>query len=74
MSGREKIQDTDLEEIVGGALRWYRGKVSVVGKPEIEYNFSDYYKCTQWIRMNWLGGKQDERCLKALEEAGLVWK
>lgn len=73
MSNRVELNELDLDGVVGGALRWKRGIVSVIGaNPPVEYHFSDYTKCTDYIKNNCMG-VQNEQTLLKLKEEGLVW-
>lgn len=74
MSDRREIQDAELEMVVGGALRWMGGKVWPKNNPTHVYTFSDYEKCTDYIKNHWPGGTHDEKTLQWLEDAGLVKK
>lgn len=73
MDKRVELDDVDVEGVVGGALQWQAGVVTVLGtNPPVQYHYGSYKKCSAWIRENW-SGPQDESCLKKLIAAGLVW-
>ena len=73
MSERRELFDQELENVVGGVLRWKGGVVYPKNDPDATYSYSDYSECQAWIVTNW-SGTQDESCLKAMEAAGLVHK
>lgn len=74
MSNREVINENELIDVVGGALRWQGGKVYPKDNPTHVYTFTDYYACTDYIKNNWPGGTHNEDTLIWLEAAGLVTK
>ncbi|MBR3158563.1 MAG: hypothetical protein IKF14_05605 [Atopobiaceae bacterium] len=74
MAERVQLENQDLENVVGGALRW-KGDGTVYPKdnPNAVYHYNDYAACLAYIKTNWSGGAQNEDTLKMLKEAGLVW-
>lgn len=74
MANRVNLNDAELENVVGGALRWCDGNVYPKDNPSAVYHYSDYTDCMKYIKENWPGGAHNEDTLKMLEEAGLVWK
>jgi len=73
MDKRVQLDDTDLEAVVGGALRWQAGVVTVLGtNPPVQYHYKSYKQCSAWLREHW-NAVQDESCLLALKDEGLVW-
>ena len=73
MTNRIELTDEQMEDVVGGILKWKGGTVYPKGNESAKYSYTDYTKCQQWIVENW-NGVQDEACLKALEAAGYVHK
>lgn len=73
MSDRINLNDDALENVVGGALIWKKGKVYPKDNPDAVYHYSDLDACTAYIKKNWKGGAQTEETLKMLKAAGLVW-
>jgi len=73
MNNRVELNEVDIDGVVGGALRWKKGIVSVIGAvPPVEYHFADYTKCTDFIKNNCMG-VQNEATLLRLKAEGLVW-
>lgn len=72
MAQRELINENELEDVTGGALRWQGGKVYPKDDPTHVYTFTDYEAATDYIKNNWPGGTHNEDTLIWLEEAGLV--
>lgn len=74
MAERVEISGANLENVVGGALRW-KGDGTVYPKdnPSAVYHYSDYAACLAYIKSNWHGGAQNEDTLLMLKDAGLVW-
>ena len=73
MSKREEIiNESSLEDIVGGKLRWQGGYVFPVNDPTHRYKFYNYEEATDYIKNNWGGGEHNEDTLIWLEEAGYV--
>ena len=74
MADRVEINESALENVTGGALRWKSdGKVFPKNDPNAVYAFDSFDACQEWLVTHW-SGIQDERCLKAMEDAGLVHK
>jgi hypothetical protein len=71
MTNREELNEKQVEEVVGGALKWCGGAVWPKDNPSAIYHYTDYYACIAWIQANWTG-KQTEDTLVALMDAGLV--
>ena len=59
--------------IKNGIPVWRNGIVYSPENPGSRYAYEDYDACRQWLLSNWCV-QQDERCLQALEMAGLVHK
>lgn len=74
MADRIEINGNELDNVVGGALRWSKGKVYPKDNPSAVYRYSDYDACVDYIKRNWPGGAQNEDTLKMLMAAGLVRK
>ena len=74
MSDRIELNSQELEDVVGGALRWCGGKVWWKSDTSVKYKYDDYEVCLQWLRQNWGGQAQDDAALRALEKAGLIHK
>lgn len=74
MGKREEINETNLDDVVGGRLRWQGGIVYPVKHPECKYTFTNYEACTDYIKNNWPGGEHNEDTLIWLESHGLVKK
>lgn len=72
MSDRIELNNNELEDVVGGALRWSGGKVWWKNDSSVKYRFDNYEACLQWLRQNWGGQVQDASALRALENAGLI--
>ena len=74
MTNRKEVNFEDLNNVVGGALRW-KGDGTVYPKdnPDAVYHYSDYGECLAFIKLNWHGGAQNEDTLKMLKAAHLVW-
>ena len=74
MANRVELSEEMLESVVGGVLIWGSGKtVAPKDNPNAVYKYTSFTKCMQWIDANW-NAVQDEKCLKAMEAAGLVTK
>lgn len=74
MADRIAINNEDqLEDVVGGALKWSGGKVWPKDKPDVVYHYSDYTACMAYIKAHWPGGAHNEDTLKMLKDAKLVW-
>ena len=73
MADRIELNEQDMENVIGGILKWKGGVVYAKDNPNAKYTFTDYTACQQWILANW-NSAQTEDCLKALEAAGLVHK
>lgn len=73
MSERREVLGEELENIVGGVLKWKDGVVYPKNDPGATYRYTDYSACQAWIVSHW-NGTQDESCLQALEAEGLVHK
>lgn len=74
MSNRIELNEHQVEDVVGGALKWLQsGVVYPKNNPDCKYGYTDYYKCAAWLVANW-NTIQDESCLEAMEKAGLVYK
>ena len=71
MSERIELNNQEMEDVIGGILKWKGGEVWPKDNPSAVYYYNDYYECIAWIQKNWTG-KQDENTLIALEAAGLV--
>ena len=71
MSNRIELNENEMERVQGGVLLWEGGKVYPKDDPDAVYTYTSFTKCMQWIDANW-STVQDEDCLKAMEEAGLV--
>ena len=74
MSERKELNEEMLDDVVGGKLRWQGGYVFPVKDPSHKYRFTDYEKCTDYIKNNWPGGEHNESTLQWLEAAGYVTK
>lgn len=74
MSDRVQLNETELDSVVGGALRWQGGQVYPKDNPSHVYKYSSYTACTDYIKNNWPGGTHNEDTLRWLEDAGLVTK
>jgi len=72
MSDRVEITGAELEDVVGGALRWAGGMVWNKANPTVRYGYDNYEACLQWLRANWGGQVQDDAALQALLNAGLI--
>ncbi len=73
MSNRVELNEMEAENVVGGVLKWKAGVVYPKDNPDAKYSYVNYTECQQWILANW-NKKQDESCLQALEDYGLVHK
>lgn len=73
MSDRIQLSDQEMEDVVGGALRWKNGEVWPKNDPSCVYEYFDYGACKAWIVNNW-NDTQDERTLEAMASQGLVRK
>ena len=74
MSDRINLNDAELEDVVGGALKWSGGNVYPKDDPSKVYHYTDYVACMSYIKANWPGGAHGEATLQMLEAAGLVWR
>ena len=74
MTKRSEINDFELDSVVGGSLIWSKGGVYCKEDPETTYGFYSYSACREWIQNNWSGKPQDNDCLRALEDAGLIYE
>ena len=74
MSDRIELNNKELEDVVGGALRWCGGRVWWKGDSSVKYKYDNYEVCLQWLRQYWGGQEQDASALEALEQAGLIHK
>lgn len=74
MSDRTMIDEQELNNVVGGALRW-KGDGTVYPKdnPSAVYHYADYAACLAYIKTNWHGGAQNQDTLEMLKAAKLVW-
>ena len=73
MSDRIQLNDQEMDNVAGGALRWKNGEVYPKNDPSCVYTYTDYGLCKAWLVNNW-NDTQDESCLKAMEAQGLVHK
>ncbi len=74
MANRVMLNEQEVDNVVGGALKWLKsGVVYPKNNPDVQYSYTDYYECAAWLVKNW-SGVQDEACLKAMEDQGLVHK
>ena len=74
MSKRVELNQQEMEDVVGGILRWTRnGEVYPQDDPSAVYSYHDYYDCQAWLVKNW-DGVQNEAALRAMEQEGLVHK
>lgn len=73
MAERIELNDQEIEDVVGGILKWKAGKVYAKDNPSAVYTFTNYTACQQWIIENW-NKPQTEACLREMERAGLVHK
>ena len=74
MADRIEIDSNELENVVGGALKWQGGNVWPKDDPSIVYHYSDYTACMAYIKQYWTGGAHGEATLQMLEAAGLMWR
>ena len=73
MTDRIVLSDVEAEDVNGGILHWdfASGTVHPDEHTEIQYSFTDYDACKAWLVVNW-HKRQNEACLVAMEQAGLV--
>ncbi len=71
---RNEINDLDLESVVGGKLIYKSGVIYDKNAPDNKYKYSDITAIANYLKNNWTGGAYDEKALKMLEAAGLIWK
>ncbi len=72
MADRIELNDNEMEDVVGGVLRWKNGEVWVKTNPDCKYRYADYNACKAWLVTHW-NGTQDESCLAAMAAEGLVF-
>lgn len=73
MTTRKEIDVNDLENIVGGALKFSGGSIYAVENPSAVYHYGDIVAVYNYITSNWPGGEYNSQTLAMLLEAGLIW-
>lgn len=70
----EITNDTALEMVAGGKLKYDNGKIWDKSNPGAVYRYNDIVAVADYLKKNWTySGTYDKRALDMLLAAGLIW-